>query len=125
MRDEVVPGAALFKTSGVGMAWPGAGAQGHRSRADVMYFVSTVDEVRAAVADYVRMKPEFIKFWVDDRDGRMKTLPPELYRAITEESHKYGVPHRKLYSVFYKSVEFGDRIITECIYRQTGYAFQI
>jgi imidazolonepropionase-like amidohydrolase len=38
------------------------------------------------------MKPEFIKFWVDDRDGRMKTLPPELYRAITEEAHKYGVP---------------------------------
>jgi imidazolonepropionase-like amidohydrolase len=92
LREEVIPGAALFKTAGVGMAFPGAGAQGHPSRADVMYFVSTVDEVRAAVADYVRMKPEFIKFWVDDRDGRMKTLTPELYRAIVEESHKYGVP---------------------------------
>jgi imidazolonepropionase-like amidohydrolase len=92
LREEVVPGAALFKTAGVGMAWPGAGAQGHRSRADVMYFVSTVDEVRAAVADYVRMKPEFIKFWVDDRDGKMKTLTPELFRVIAEESHKYGVP---------------------------------
>src|SRR5712691_2297614 len=78
VRDEIVPGAALFKTSGPGMMWPGAGAQGHRSRADVMYPVSTVDEVRAAVADYVRMKPEFIKFWVDDREGRMKTLSPEL-----------------------------------------------
>ena len=44
LRDEVVPGAALFKTSGPGMMWPGAGAQGHRSRADVMYPVSTVDE---------------------------------------------------------------------------------
>jgi len=92
LRDEVVPGAALFKTSGPGMMWPGAGAQGHRSRADVMYPVTTIDEVRAAVADYVRIKPEFIKIWVDDREGRMKTLPPELYRAIVEEADKFGVP---------------------------------
>jgi imidazolonepropionase-like amidohydrolase len=92
LSGEIIPGAALFKTSGAGMSWPGAGAQGHRSRADVMYPVSTVDEVRAAVADYVRIKPEFIKIWVDDREGRMKTLPPELYRVIVEESHKYGVP---------------------------------
>src|SRR5262249_26259907 len=76
LRDEVVPGAARFKTAGDGMAWPGAGAQGHPSRADVMYFVSTPAEARAAVQDYVRMKPEFIKIWVDDREGRMKTLPP-------------------------------------------------
>src|SRR5258705_13307073 len=41
MRDEVVPGAALFRTAGPGMAWPGAGAQGHVSRADVMYPVTT------------------------------------------------------------------------------------
>ena len=46
LREEVVPGAALFKTAGVGMAWPGAGAQGHRSRADVMYFV--IDRRRGA-----------------------------------------------------------------------------
>ncbi len=92
LRDEVVPGAALFKTAGAGMSWPGAGAQGHPSRADVMYPVTTVDEVRAAVADYVRTKPEFIKIWVDDRDGRVKTLTPPLYRAIVEEAHKFNVP---------------------------------
>src|SRR5213076_1553261 len=28
LREEVVPGAALFRTSGAGMAWPGSGAQG-------------------------------------------------------------------------------------------------
>src|SRR2546427_6366646 len=31
VRDEVIPGAALFKTAGDGMAYPGAGAQGHPS----------------------------------------------------------------------------------------------
>src|SRR6516225_12198376 len=92
VRDEVIPGAALFKTAGPGMAWPGAGAQGHPSRADVMYFVTTPEEARTAVDDYVRIKPEFIKIWVDDRGGTKKTLTPPLYRAIAEEAHKYNVP---------------------------------
>jgi imidazolonepropionase-like amidohydrolase len=91
VRDEVIPGAALFKTAGAGMAWPGAGAQGHPSRADVMYFVTTEDEARAAVQDYVRIKPEFVKIWVDNREGRVKTLTPPLYRAIADEAHKHGV----------------------------------
>ena len=92
VRDETIPNAALFKTAGPGMAWPGAGAQGHPSRADVMYPVTTVEEAREAVQDYVRMKPEFIKIWVDNRDGRVKTLTPPLYRAIIEEAHKHNVP---------------------------------
>src|SRR5262245_5739625 len=92
VRDEVIPGAALFRTAGAGMAWPEAGAQGHASRADVMYEVTTPEQVRAAVADYVRVKPAFIKIWVDDREGKKKTLPPDLYRVIIEESHKHGVP---------------------------------
>jgi hypothetical protein len=49
VREEIIPNAALFKTAGAGMAWPGAGAQGHPSRADVMYPVTTVEEARAAV----------------------------------------------------------------------------
>src|ERR1700676_1596573 len=92
VREEVVPGARLFRTAGVGMSWPDAGAQGHVSRADVSYPVTTVEEVRAAVADYVKMKPEFIKIWVDDRQRTKTTLTPPLYRAILEEAHKYNVP---------------------------------
>jgi len=92
LRDEVVPGAALFRTAGAGMAAPGAGAQGHPARADVMYEVTTAEEARAAVQDYVRMKPEFIKIWVDDREGRKSTLSPALYRAIIEEAHRHNVP---------------------------------
>src|ERR1700730_13443771 len=92
VRDEVIPNAALFKTSGPGMAWPGSGAQGHPSRVDVSYPVTTVDEVKAAVADYVKMKPAFIKIWVDDRNGTKMTLTPVLYRAILDEAKKYGVP---------------------------------
>jgi imidazolonepropionase-like amidohydrolase len=92
VRNEVVPGAALFKTAGPGMAWPGSGAQGDPSRVDVSYGVTTPDEARTAVRDYVQMKPEFIKIWVDDRDGQKKTLTPALYGAILDEAHKANVP---------------------------------
>src|SRR5499426_2098788 len=92
VRDEVVPGAALFKTAGPGLAWPGSGAQGHPSRVDVSYPVSTVEEARAAVDDYVKIKPEFIKIWVDDRGGTKKTLTPDLIRAVADEAHKFNVP---------------------------------
>jgi imidazolonepropionase-like amidohydrolase len=92
VRNEAVPGAALFKTSGPGMAWPGSGAQGDPSRVDVAYPVSTPEEARAAVRDYAQIKPEFIKIWVDDRAGRIPTLTPPLYGAILDEAHKAGVP---------------------------------
>jgi len=92
LRDEVVPGAALFRTAGPGMAWPGSGAQGHPSRMDVSYWVSTEAEARAAVQDYVQMKPAFIKIWVDDRGGTKKTLTPALIRAIADEAHRSNTP---------------------------------
>lgn len=92
LRHETVPGAALFKTAGPGIAWPGSGAQGDPSRVDVAYPVTTPDEARAAVREYVLMQPEYIKIWVDDRGGTKKTLTPELYGAILDEAHKFNVP---------------------------------
>jgi imidazolonepropionase-like amidohydrolase len=92
VRDQIIPGAALFRTAGTGIAWPGSGANGHPSRMDVPYPVTTVEEARAAVDDNIRMKPEFIKIWVDDRGGRTKKLTPPLYLAIIDEAHKYNVP---------------------------------
>jgi imidazolonepropionase-like amidohydrolase len=92
VRDQIVPNAALFKTTGTGIAYPGAGPQGHPSRTDVPYPISTPEEARAAVRDYARIKPEFIKIWVDDRNGRLPTLTPPLYRAILDEAHKVNIP---------------------------------
>jgi imidazolonepropionase-like amidohydrolase len=92
VRDEIIPGAALFKTAGDGIAAPGGGPIGHPSRADVPYPVSTPEEARAAVDDYVKIKPSFIKIWVDDRGGTKPKLTPPVYKAITEEAHKFNVP---------------------------------
>src|SRR6202171_2488309 len=58
VRDQIVPNAAQFKTSGTGIAYPGAGPQGHPSRTDVPYPISTPEEARAAVQDYAKIKPE-------------------------------------------------------------------
>jgi imidazolonepropionase-like amidohydrolase len=92
VREEIIPGAALFHTAGTGIAWPGSGANGHPSRMDVPYPVTTVEEAREAVRDNIRIKPDFIKIWVDDRGGRTKKLTPELYLAIIDEAHKNNVP---------------------------------
>jgi imidazolonepropionase-like amidohydrolase len=92
VREEVIPGAALFRTAGPGIAWPGSGPQGHPSRTDVAYPVSTVEEARLAVQDTVKMKPEFIKLWVDNRSGTKQTLTPAIYEAIAEEALKNNVP---------------------------------
>jgi imidazolonepropionase-like amidohydrolase len=92
VRNEIIPGAALFRTTGPGISYAGAGPQGHPSRTDVPYQVTTVEEARAAVQDYARMKPEFIKIWVDDRNGTLKTLTPPLFLAIVDEAHKLNVP---------------------------------
>jgi len=92
VRDEIIPNAALFKTAGPGMSFPNGGPTGHPSRADVPYPVATEAEARAAVDDYVKIKPEFIKIWADDRAGKKPKLTPPLYRAILDEAHKFNVP---------------------------------
>ena len=57
-----------------------------------MYPVTTEEEARSAVRDYVRNKVALVKIWVDDREGKLKTLPPPLYRAIIDEASKHNVP---------------------------------
>ena len=92
VQQEVLPNAALFRTAGQGMSWPGSGAGGDPSRNDVMYPVSTEAEARRAVQDYVKNNVAFVKIWVDDRGGKLKTLPPSLYRAIIDEARQHNMP---------------------------------
>jgi imidazolonepropionase-like amidohydrolase len=90
MAREVTPNAALFRTAGPGISRPGGGAGGHPSRNDVMYPVTTPEEAREAVRDYVKTRPAFIKIWMDDRGGKVKTMPPAVYQAVIDEASKQG-----------------------------------
>ncbi|HKH70819.1 MAG TPA: amidohydrolase family protein [Vicinamibacterales bacterium] len=87
IRANPVPGAALFRTAGSGIALPNAGP-GAEYRKDAAYGVTTEDEARKAVQELAAKKVDIVKIWVDDRDGTVKKLPPPMYRAIIDEAHK-------------------------------------
>jgi imidazolonepropionase-like amidohydrolase len=80
-----IPGAARFFTAGRGITGPEPG------RTMAPHWVTTVAEAREAVRDEAAKKVDIIKFWVDDRMGTVKKLPPELYTAIIDEAHKNGL----------------------------------
>src|SRR5436309_2074875 len=90
LREEVHPGAALFRTVGRGLAWPGSGPN-DASRNDVPYVVTTVEQARHAVQDLAPHRPDFVKIWVDDRNHTQKKLTPELYGAAIDEAHKHNL----------------------------------
>jgi imidazolonepropionase-like amidohydrolase len=91
VQNEVIPNAALFKTAGNAISWPGAGAQGAEARNDIMYPVRTPEEGRRAVQDSAKEDLAFIKIWMDDRGGEKGKLPPETYAAIIDEAAKDGL----------------------------------
>jgi len=90
LRAMPVPGAALFRTAGRGIALPNAGP-GADYRKDAAYGVTTEPEARATVRELAARKVDFVKIWVDDRDGTVPKLPPAMYRAIIDEAHKQRV----------------------------------
>jgi imidazolonepropionase-like amidohydrolase len=85
VRAQTLPGHARFFTAGRGITGPEPG------RTTAPYWVTTVEEARKAVQENAAKKVDIIKFWVDDRLGTVKKLPPELYRAVIDEAHKHGL----------------------------------
>ena len=85
VRNETIPGAARYRTAGRGITMPEPG------RTDIPYWVSTPGEGRKAVQELAASKVDFVKLWVDDRDGKFKKLTPDLYGPIIEEAHKNGL----------------------------------
>jgi imidazolonepropionase-like amidohydrolase len=85
VRAQTMPGLARLFTAGRGITGPEPG------RTTAPYWVTTVDEARKAVRENAAKKVDIIKFWVDDRLGTVKKLPPELYAAVIDEAHKNGL----------------------------------
>jgi imidazolonepropionase-like amidohydrolase len=82
VRDELVPNGARLRTAGRGLTMPEPG------RTEAPYWVSSEAEARKAVQELAAKKVDFVKIWVDDRDGMYKKLTPALYGAIIDEAHK-------------------------------------
>src|SRR2546428_7483139 len=91
LRDEVIPNAAKFLTVGKGIAaTPFAGPPGE-AREGLPYGAATPEDGRQHVRELHARRVHFVKFWVDDREGNVPKLKPEVYRAIIDEAHKHGM----------------------------------
>jgi imidazolonepropionase-like amidohydrolase len=91
LRSEIIPNAALIRTTGLGLAYPGSGPF-DASRNDVPYAVTSAEEARKAVQDLAPHKPDFVKIWVDSRNGRQKKLTPEMFAAAADEARRQNLP---------------------------------
>jgi imidazolonepropionase-like amidohydrolase len=82
-------GARLF-TAGRGIGAPNAGP-GADTYKGITYEVVSEEQARSAVRELAAQKVDFVKIWVDDRNGRAPELSPPLYRAVIDEAHKHGI----------------------------------
>ena len=90
VRANPVPDAALFHTAGRGMGRPNAGP-GQPYWKPVAYGIDTEADGRKVVQELADKKVDWVKIWVDDRNGTVPKLTPPLYRAIIDEAHKHDL----------------------------------
>jgi imidazolonepropionase-like amidohydrolase len=91
LRDEMIPNAARFLTVGKGIAATSMACPPGEARLGIPYGAATPEEGRQHVRELKAKGVHFVKFWVDDRDGTVPKLKPEVYRAIIDEAHKNGM----------------------------------
>jgi imidazolonepropionase-like amidohydrolase len=85
VREESIPGAARLFTAGRGITTPEPG------RSDIAYWIESPDEGQQAVREQAERNVDFIKVWVDDRNGQYEKTTPAMYRAIIDEAHMNGI----------------------------------
>jgi len=98
VRANPIPDAALFRISGRGMGRTNAGP-GRPYWQPVAYGIETEQDGRKAVQELAAKKVDWVKIWVDDRNGTVPKLTPPLYRAIIDEAHKHEL--RVVAHIFY------------------------
>jgi imidazolonepropionase-like amidohydrolase len=85
IRDEELPGAALYRIAGRGLTGPEPG------RSEIPHWVTSEEEARAAVREEAALDVDIIKLWVDDRNGQFEKLTPAIFGAAIDEAHSNGL----------------------------------
>src|SRR6266513_2927424 len=85
IRNQTIPGAARYLSAGRGITMPEPG------RTTAPYWITSAAEGRKAVQEAAAHKVDFVKIWVDNRDGKYQKLTPEMYGAVIDEAHKRGL----------------------------------
>ena len=82
MRGPPVAGSARFFSAGKGLS---------RKEGRPTAEIDSVEDARKAVRDNAALKVDIIKIWVDDREGKVQKVTPEMYAAAIDEAHKLGI----------------------------------
>jgi imidazolonepropionase-like amidohydrolase len=88
-RTGRIPGAYVY-TAGYGFR-PPLGNRPQEKGFENLYRPATPEEATANVRELAKLKPDFIKMWVDDMGGTVEKIKPEVYKAIIDEAHKNGI----------------------------------
>lgn len=84
-RSEPIPNGGRYFSSGTGISGPEPG------RPPGPIWVNTPEEGRETVRHLASVNVDMVKIWVDDRDGTVTKLSPEIYTAIIDEAHMNGL----------------------------------
>lgn len=85
----LLPGARMY-SAGFGFGLPGnppAAAFG----IDHIFTSGNDPEIAKQITILAKLKPSFVKIWVDDFGGPNKKMPEDIYTAIIKEAHKHGL----------------------------------
>lgn len=82
VRQELPPDGARLRTAGRGITMPEPG------RTEAPIWVTSPAEARKAVQGLAARKVDIVKIWVDDRNGTVKKMTPDIYSALIDEAHK-------------------------------------
>ena len=91
-------GGARLRNAGQGLAAPNAGPGIPSMRGSALGVVSEED-ARQKVTALAARGVDFIKIWVDDRNGTVEKLRAPFYRVIIDEAHAQGL--RVIAHIFY------------------------
>jgi len=91
LRDEVIPDAARFLTVGKGIAGTPIGGPTGEARLGIPYGARSEQEGRRHVEELHTRGVHFVKIWVDDRNGQVPKISPQVYRAIIADAHGRGM----------------------------------
>jgi imidazolonepropionase-like amidohydrolase len=87
LRDQVIANAARFLTVGKGIAATSIGGPTGEARLGIPYGARTEKQGRDRIKELRANGVRFVKIWVDDRNGDVPKLQPNVYRAIITEAH--------------------------------------
>jgi imidazolonepropionase-like amidohydrolase len=77
----------IVRTAWRGIALPDAGPFPPMRAAP--FGVKTEAEARADVRELAAKKVDFVKIWVDDRNGTLPKMSPAIYTAVIDEAHTH------------------------------------